>query len=66
MGTVFHDDRETLMHPELHAFVRQVLGVVCITLAPVLLTAFLSIPLILEGVPGGVRASDAVKYLHVT
>lgn len=40
------------MHTQLHAFLRRFLGVVVITLVPVVFTAFVSIPFNLERHPG--------------
>jgi hypothetical protein len=54
------------MHPVLRNFIHQYLEVVCVTLAPVVLTAFLSIPYTLEGHPGEPRPADAVSSQHMS
>ena len=54
------------MHPDLRTFLHQFRGVVFATLLPVVLTAFLSIPLNLGGHPGDARSVDAMANLHMT
>lgn len=44
------------MHTQLQSFLRRYLGVVAITLAPVVFTAFVSIPFNLERHPGELAA----------
>lgn len=44
------------MHTQLQSFLRRYLGVVVITLAPVIFTAFVSIPFNLQRHPGEVAA----------
>jgi hypothetical protein len=51
--------KETLMHPVLNLFIRQYLRIVCAALVPVVVTAFLSIPLALGGHPGEPRSAQA-------
>jgi hypothetical protein len=40
------------VHPELNHFVRQVVGIAAMALIPVILTAFVSFPLVLGHHPG--------------
>ena len=47
-------------------FVRQYLGVVLAALVPVVVTAFLSIPVNLGGHPGEVRSAQAAAAVHMT
>lgn len=54
------------MHPELYYFLCRFRGVVCATLLPVVLTAFLSIPFNLDGFPGKPRSVNAISNLHLT
>lgn len=54
------------MHPALHVFIRQYIGIVCAALLPVIVTAFLSIPLSLGGHPGEPRTVDAPIDRHMT
>ncbi len=46
------------MHTQLQSFLRRYLGVVAITLAPVIFTAFASIPFNLERHPGEVATAQ--------
>lgn len=55
-----------MMHPALRHFIRQYLSVVCATLAPVVLTTFLSIPLNLQGNPGDIRSAAVLVERHMT
>ncbi len=54
------------MHPALRHFTRQYLGFILMALLPVILTAFLSMPLSLGGHPGEARAGAAPFALHLT
>lgn len=54
------------MHPALHLFIRQYLGIVCAALLPVIVTAFVSIPLNLGGHPGEARAVETSMNRHMT
>jgi hypothetical protein len=54
------------MHPALHLFIRQYLGIVCAALLPVIVTAFVSIPLSLGGHPGEPCTVDAPIDRHMT
>jgi len=54
------------MHPTLNLFVRQYIGIVCAALLPVIITAFLSIPLSLGGHPGEPRTAQAGSTRHMT
>lgn len=54
------------MPPALSLFIRQYLGVVSATLVPVVLTAFLSIPLNLRGYPGEIPGAAATLERHMT
>lgn len=54
------------MQHALYVFIRQYLGVVCFTLLPVILTAFLSMPTILGGHPGEPRTDAAMVERHLT
>lgn len=47
------------MHPELHRFVSRFIGTVVLALVPVVLTAFVSMPLNLHRHPGEPVAPDA-------
>jgi hypothetical protein len=55
VGTESSTER-TDMHTQLQGFLRRYLGVVAITLAPVIFTAFVSIPVNLARHPGEVAA----------
>ena len=54
------------MHPALRLFIRQYLWVLHATLVPVVITAFLSIPLSLSSHPGEPHRPDAMGYRHMT
>jgi len=54
------------MHPILRNFIHQYFYVVCVTLVPVVLTAFLTIPYNLEGHPGEPRPADTVLSQHMS
>ncbi len=54
------------MHPALRLFTHQFTGVVIATLVPVLLTAFMSIPLSLGGHPGELRMVSQLSPSHMT
>lgn len=54
------------MDTSLHLFIRQYLGVVIATLAPVILIAFMSIPFMLGGHPGEARTANAPIAQHMT
>lgn len=54
------------MHPQTLLFVRQYLGVVAAALAPVVLTAFVTMPLNLRGHPGELRNAQATLSAHMT
>ena len=54
------------MHAQAVIFVRQYVGVVLAALAPVVVTAFLSIPVNLGGHPGEVRSAQSTVALHMT
>ncbi|MBL0089512.1 MAG: hypothetical protein IPP44_23685 [Ideonella sp.] len=54
------------MHPVLRRFTQQFAGVVMATLVPVMLTAFVSIPLNLGGHPGEARFQASLNSPHTT
>ena len=54
------------MHPALRLFIRQYLWVLRAALVPVVITAFLSIPLSLGCHPGEPHRPDAMGYRHMT
>lgn len=54
------------MHPSLSLFIRQYLWVVCAALVPVVITAFMSIPMSLGGHPGEPRTIDAMVDRHMS
>jgi hypothetical protein len=54
------------MHPDLKAFVRQLLGVVVAALLPVIAVSFLSMPLSLSGHPGEPRPVTGQTVFHLT
>ena len=54
------------MHAQRPLFVRQYVGVVLAALVPVVVTAFLSIPVNLGGHPGEVRSAQAAAAVHMT
>lgn len=54
------------MDASLRIFISQFVGVVIATLAPVILTAFLSFPFILGGHPGELRPADPMVVQHMT
>lgn len=47
------------MHTDLHRFVSRLVGTIALALAPVVFTAFVSIPLNLNGHPGEMAQVDA-------
>lgn len=53
------------MHPELHRFLSRYIGVVALALAPVIFTAFVSMPLSLARHPGEPAASGQA-WRHMT
>jgi hypothetical protein len=54
------------MDTSLRLFIRQFLGVVLMTLVPVILTAFLSLPYILRFHPGEDRGNAIPVARHMT
>lgn len=54
------------MHPTLRPFIHQFTGVVLASLVPVILTAFLSIPLSLGAHPGEPRAPTPGLDRHMS
>ena len=54
------------MHPALRLFIGQYLRVLCAALVPVVITAFVSIPLSLGSHPGEAHRPDAMGYRHMT
>jgi hypothetical protein len=54
------------MHPELHTFLRQLAGVILATLVPVVLTAFVSMPMQLGQHPGEAGPAGARTVIHMT
>lgn len=54
------------MHPQLREFLKHYAGVVVITLAPVVLTTFISIPMSLGGYPGEARIAQSTSTYHLT
>ena len=54
------------MHPTRLLFIRQYLWVVCGALVPVVITAFMSIPLSLGSHPGEPRTVDAMVDRHMS
>ena len=54
------------MNQTPYSFVRQFIGAVVAALIPVLLVAFLSIPLNLGGHPGEARTTAATTSTHMT
>jgi hypothetical protein len=54
------------MQTSLRLFVRQFIGVVIATLVPVVLVAFMSIPMALGGHPGESRVTDPAAVLHLS
>ncbi|MEO8118567.1 MAG: hypothetical protein ABI606_04495 [Rhodoferax sp.] len=54
------------MNSSLRIFVSEFAGVVLATLVPVILTAFLSIPVTLGGHPGEPRTAQALTNTHMT
>lgn len=53
------------MHPELHRFLFRYIGAVAMTLAPVIFTAFVSMPLNLHRHPGEPATTGQV-WQHLT
>lgn len=58
--------KDPLMHAELRNFLVRFAGVVAITLVPVIVTAFVSVPLNLGRHPGDAPALDGVQLRHMT
>lgn len=58
--------KERNMHPTLHRFIRQYFNVVCAALAPVVLTAFLAIPVSLGGHPDAFPVAAAQGDRHMS
>ena len=54
------------MDHELCAFLSNFLGVVAMTLIPVIVTAFLTMPFTLNRHPGEPPSSETVAYRHMT
>ena len=54
------------MHAELRHFLLRLTGVVGLALVPVILTAFLSLPLSLGRHPGEAPALEEVQLRHMT
>jgi len=54
------------MHPTLRLFLREYLGIVFAALVPVVMTAFLSIPVSLGGHPGEPRIAAALTDQHMS
>lgn len=54
------------MHPCLKKFLSEYLGVVAATLVPVVLTAFLSMPMVLGFHPGERRTAATPADYHLT
>ncbi|NDP64027.1 hypothetical protein [Polaromonas sp.] len=54
------------MHPTLSLFIRQYLWVVCAALVPVIITAFMSIPMSLGNHPGEPRTVGAMVDRHMS
>jgi len=54
------------MHSPLRLFIGQYVRVLCAALVPVVVTAFLSIPLSLGSHPGDPYHVDAMGYSHMT
>ncbi len=54
------------MHPSLRTFVAQFTGVVLATLLPVILVAFVMLPISLGGHPGELRTADALVGWHLS
>lgn len=67
MAAFIHGPKEPrTMHPQLNLFARQYLSVVVATLIPVLLTAFLSMPIALARHPGENPVAGAATKGHMT
>jgi hypothetical protein len=54
------------MHAELHRFLNQLISVVTITLLPVVLLAFVSLPLNLNRHPGDAEPHSSAIAQHMT
>lgn len=54
------------MNSSLQVFLMRLAGTVCLTLAPVVLTVFMSVPYTLEGHPGEPRLAQASATSHMT
>ena len=54
------------MNNDLHHFLARLIGVVCFTLIPVILTAFVSMPMSLNRHPGEPAASSMTMSQHMT
>lgn len=54
------------MNSSLRMFINQYVGVVLATLVPVILIAFMSIPVTLGGHPGEIYAASAPLAQHMT
>lgn len=54
------------MHVDLHAFLARLAGTVALTLVPVILIAFVSMPLTLERHPGEPPVNASPAHAHMT
>ena len=54
------------MHTELHDFLARLIGAVALALVPVILTAFLTLPMSLNRHPGEAPAVPAAQPMHLT
>lgn len=66
MGLVCYCKKGIHMHPVLTLFIRKYLLVVCGALAPVVLTAFVSMPLSLGHHPGEPHQLAALSERHLS
>jgi hypothetical protein len=66
MGLFIHLSGLAAMHPALRLFTHQFTGVVIAALVPVVLTAFVSMPLNLGGHPGEPRVVALQNSQHMT
>lgn len=54
------------MHPTLREFLKRYVGVVVLTLVPVVLTTFMTIPMNLGAYPGEDRTAQTAAEYHLT
>ncbi len=65
-AVMFDNTRSDTMQHDLREFLSRFVGTVVITLAPVVLVAFVSMPLVLGHHPGEARPNAGTTFAHMT